>query len=628
MCGLTGFFAPHGFRAEEASACLQRMQRAIQHRGPDDDGQWLDAAAGIALGHQRLSVIDLTDAGHQPMVSESGRYVLVFNGEIYNHLELRSRLAARRYRGHSDTETFLAAIEEWSLERTLQESVGMFAIAIWDKEERVLSLARDRMGEKPLYHGWQGKTFLFGSELKSLRQHPDFAGTIDRSALARYVRGGFVPTPRSIYAGIHKLSPGTTLRIQAKGSVGVTARARPYWSLSEVVTASTGARFRGAPAQAVTALERHLVTAIRQQQISDVPMGAFLSGGIDSSTVVALMQSISPVPVKTFTIGFEEQGYNEAKYAQAVAAHLGTDHTELYVTNNDALEVIPDLPCIYDEPFADASQIPTVLLSRLVRRHVTVALSGDGGDELFCGYGRYPEIVKTWGRLAMIPQPLRRAIHSLLPKSAFAEGLIAKNSDDFYRFVNSQWKGYPNLVLGIGPASTDLAVADALHDPKERMMYLDALNYLPDDILTKVDRAAMSASLETRVPLLNHHVVEFAWSLPNDIKYKNAIGKWPLKEILRKYVPDALINRPKMGFGVPIDHWLRGPLRAWGEELLSLDRLKRDGWFEPTPIRAHWSEHLTAKRARHYGLWTILMFQAWSSHLSPPPRATPIPRHV
>lgn len=613
MCGITGFLSPGGFREEEASASLQRMRRAIRHRGPDDSGQWLDPVVGIGLGQQRLSVIDLTDAGHQPMMSESGRYVLVFNGEIYNHLELRARLGARRYRGHSDTETLLAAIEHWGLEPTLQELVGMFAIAVWDKEERVLSLARDRMGEKPLYHGWQGRTFLFGSELKSLCQHQEFGGTIDRSALAGYVRGGFVPSPRSIYAGIHKLSPGTTLRIQSGSSVRAMPDAQPYWSLNDVVTASAGQRFSAGPDAAVAALEARLVTAIGHQQLSDVPMGAFLSGGIDSSTVTALMQSISPAPIKTFTIGFEEQGYDEAKYAHAVAAHLGTDHTELYVTSNDALEVIPDLPCIYDEPFADPSQIPTVLLSRLVRRHVTVALSGDGGDELFCGYGRYPQILKTWERLSMMPLAVRRAIHPLLPQGGFAEGFIAQNTDDFYRFVNSQWKGCPNLVLGFGPAPTEQTVADVLKDPKERMMYLDALNYLPDDILTKVDRAAMSASLETRVPLLDHHVVEFAWSLPDDIKYRHAIGKWPLREILRKYVPDVLINRPKMGFGAPIDKWLRGPLRAWAEEMLSVDRLRRDGWFDPAPIRERWNQHLTGKRDRHYELWAILMFQAWLS---------------
>ncbi len=617
MCGITGFLSPGGFSEAEATACLQQMRHALKHRGPDDSGQWLDASAGVGLGQQRLSVIDLTPAGHQPMMSESGRYALVFNGEIYNHLELRLRLGARRYRGHSDTETLLAAIDHWGLDQTLQELVGMFAIALWDADARVLSLARDRMGEKPLYYGWQGQTLLFGSELKALCRHPEFTGSIDRAALAGYVRGGFVQGTRSIYEGIHKVSPGTSVRIPARGPVGVTAPAEPYWSLADVVNARSGQRFSGGPDRAVAALEAELVAAIGKQQISDVPMGAFLSGGIDSSVVTALMQAMSPVPIKTFTIGFEEQGYNEAPHARAVAAHLGTDHTELYVTSNDALGVVPDLPRIYDEPFADPSQIPTVLLSRLVRGHVTVALSGDGGDELFCGYDRYPSTLKTWGRLSTVPLPVRRVVHGFLPQGAFSEGFAAESSDDFYRFMNWQWKGCPNLVLGVGPTPTQQRVPGVLNDPKERLMYLDALNYLPDDILTKVDRAAMAASLETRVPLLDHHVVEFAWSLPGDIKCRNGIGKWPLRQILRKYVPDELINRPKMGFGAPIDKWLRGPLRAWGEEMLSLDRLSRDGWFDATPIRERWLQHLKGERDRHYELWTILMFQAWLSETRP-----------
>ncbi|MCC6544198.1 MAG: asparagine synthase (glutamine-hydrolyzing), partial [Nitrospirae bacterium] len=518
MCGIIGFLNHEGFDCVEASVTIGKMAGAVKHRGPDDSGQWLDGNAGIALGHRRLSVIDLTAAGHQPMESDCGRFILAFNGEIYNHLELRHSLGQWPWRGHSDTETLLAGVQQWGFERTLQQSTGMFAIALWDRDSQTLSLARDRMGEKPLYYGWQGKSFLFGSELKALYKHPDFIGDIDRSALALYVRRGYVPTPRSMFAGISKLIPGSILEIKSAGTVAEMQQLRTYWSLGHIITAGTDQRFNGQPDEAVSALEALLIATINEQQISDVPLGAFLSGGTDSSTVVALMQSISPVSVKTFTIGFDEHGYNEATYARAVAEHLKTEHTELYVSAKDAMEVIPDLPLIYDEPFADASQIPTVLVSRLARQHVTVALSGDGGDELFCGYGRYSQTVNTWSRLSMLPFPVRSALQHILPYGAIAEGIASNSIDEFYQYMNSQWKGYPNLVCGMKKNSTSETVPEVLRDDKERMMYTDALNYLPDDILAKVDRAAMSASLETRVPLLDHRIVEFAWQLPIAIK--------------------------------------------------------------------------------------------------------------
>jgi asparagine synthase (glutamine-hydrolysing) len=611
MCGIVGFLTPRGFDPVEGSAVLGRMVEALRHRGPDESGQWIDAPRGIAFGHRRLSIIDLSPAGWQPMESDTGRFLLSFNGEIYNHLQLRQRLGQLSWRGHSDTETLLAGIERWGLESTLREATGMFALALWDREENTLSLARDRMGEKPLYYGWQGRSFLFASELKALHRHPEFTGTIDRSAVELYVRRGYVPKPRSIFSGICKLVPGALLEIKSSVAEGELPEPQAFWSLDQIIVEGVKHRFDGDPDDAVDELENLLSAAIKQQQMSDVPLGAFLSGGIDSSTVVALMQASSSIPVKTYTIGFEEKCYNEANHARAVAAHLHTEHTELYVSPEDAMVVIPQLPLIYDEPFADISQIPTVLVSRLARQQVTVALSGDGGDELFCGYGRYREYVDKWKQLARLPSPLRSTLQQLLPPSPFSEGVAAQSVDEFYRFMNSQWKGFPQLVRDAAKIDARDKVPDLLGSPQERLMYLDALEYLPDDILVKVDRAAMSASLETRVPLLDHHVVAFAWRLPIEIKFRNGVGKWPLKQILYKYVPEEMVNRPKMGFGVPMEHWLRGPLREWAEELLSENRLRRDGFFDPVPIRKQWEQHLTGKYDRHYGLWTLLMFQAW-----------------
>jgi asparagine synthase (glutamine-hydrolysing) len=486
----------------------------------------------------------------------------------------------------------------------------MFAIALWDRKERVLSLARDRMGEKPLYYGWHGRTFLFGSELKALRAHPDFIVEIDRAALELYIRRGYVPAPRSIYSGLSKLTPGSVLRIQSDRA-SAAPEPRQFWSLERVVVDLPQTRFSADPDASVRELEALLLAAIQRQQIADVPIGAFLSGGVDSSLVVALMQRVSAIPVRTYTIGFEEKEYDEASYARAVANHLGTDHTELYVSAQQAMAVIPSLPSIYDEPFADISQIPMTLVARLARRDVTVALSGDGGDELFAGYDRYANTIANWRALSRIPRPIRLGASLVLPWGPWREGLPMRNADEFYQFKNSQWKGFPHLVLGRHVSFAPPRVPAALEDGEERLMFADATNYLPDDILVKVDRAAMSCSLETRVPMLDHHVVEFAWRLPIGIKSMNGVGKWPLKQLLRKYVPDSLVNRPKMGFGVPMDHWLRGPLKDWAEDLLSAEKLTDDQFFDPSPIRQLWREHQSGQFDRHYGLWTVLMFQAW-----------------
>lgn len=617
---------------------LGRMGEAIAHRGPDDSGVWLDVGAGIGLSYRRLSILELSPAGHQPMVSASGRYVIAFNGEIYNHLDLRLQLGDRAWRGHSDTETLLAGFEIWGIEQTLQRAVAMFAIALWDRDTRTLTLARDRLGEKPLYYGWQGGVFLFGSELKALKQHPAFVGEVDREALALYLRYCCVPAPRSIYRGVCKLAPGTLLRVCA--SDRQLPEPKQFWSLKDVIEHGQRELFQGSDAEAVAVLEAKLLDAVRLQQIADVPLGAFLSGGIDSSTVVALMQAQSRRPVRTFTIGFQEAGYNEAEHAKAVARHLGTNHTELYVTPAQAQAVIPRLATLYDEPFADSSQIPTSLVSQMAREHVTVSLSGDAGDELFGGYNRY-----AWAtKILQYPRPLRkllahgftalspsawnwlyRALAPVLPKSMrfalpgdkahkLASILGAESQAAIYRGLVSTWPAPAEVVLGSEEPATlldDRASWGDVAALEHRMMALDAMTYLPDDILVKVDRAAMGVSLETRVPFLDHRVVEFAWQLPLSMKIRDGQGKWLLRQVLYKYVPKELIERPKMGFGVPIDAWLRGPLREWAEALLDEARLRREGYFRPEPIRKKWREHLSGRRYWQYYLWDVLMFQAW-----------------
>ncbi len=646
MCGFAGFLQQTSVvSAESMSLAVRRMARALQHRGPDDAGAWIDAEAGIALGHQRLAIIDLSAEGHQPMTSASGRYVIAFNGEIYNFPDLRKDLQADGFtwRGHSDTEVMLAAFERWGVEEALRRFNGMFAFALWDRDERLLHLARDRLGEKPLYYGWLGQTLLFGSELKSLREHPSWRGDIDRDALTAYLRHNYVPAPYSIYRGVSKLPAGHHLVVSAARRESMP-QPRAYWSMRQAAEEGAAHPLPDGDGSAVDALESLLLDAVKIRTVADVPVGVFLSGGVDSSTVAALMQAQSTQRVKTFSIGFDEEGYNEAPFAKAVARHLRTDHTELYVTPAEALGVIPRLPDIYDEPFSDASQIPTLLVSQLARQQVTVALSGDGGDEFFCGYVRYFWGRRIWNKIRHVPYGMRNvvgaALRSVSPQRwdevlrrvaritrstnlgevtgdrvhKLADVLAVPSAEALYLGLVSHWDDPAAVVRGARePATvlTDRSQWASLDDFTHRMMYLDSMSYLPDDILVKVDRASMAVSLESRVPLLDHRVVEFAWRLPLSMKIRGDQGKWLLRQVLYRYVPQSLIERPKMGFGVPIDAWLRGPLRDWAEELLSEHRLRDDGFFDPLPIRQKWAEHLSGGRNWQYWLWDILMFQAW-----------------
>jgi len=645
MCGLAGFFSQSS--GEWNDETVQRMTVTLAHRGPDDGGVWIDRVAGIALGHRRLSIQDISPEGHQPMASASGRYQIVFNGEIYNFRVLRKELRSKgfSFHGHSDTEVMLAAIEAWGVSKALTHFVGMFAFALWDKEERKLFLARDRIGEKPLYCGWQGDTFLFSSELKALCAHPAWRGEVNRNALALYMRHNCIPAPYTIYQGIFKLSPGTLLCMTTDMQAGHFPEPQPYWRAKDVVEDGLRNPLRCSDAEVVEQLDVLLRQSIREKMISDVPLGAFLSGGIDSSLIVALMQAESRSPVKTFTIGFPEQGYNEAEHAKAVAQHLGTEHAELYVTPQQAMDVIPKLPLLYDEPFSDSSQIPTFMVSEMTRQHVTVALSGDGGDELFGGYNRYFMGRSVWNRIGWMPRALRGGMASLLTSlsprvwdtifshcspvlpSGFRQrlpgdklyklaGILDVPSPEaMYGRLVTQWQDPASIVLHAHePPSmlTDRKSWPNVGDFTQRMMYLDLVTYLPDDILTKVDRAAMGVSLETRVPFLDHRLVEFAWRLSPAMKIRNGQGKWILRQLLNRYVPQEMIERPKMGFGIPIDAWLRGPLREWAEELLSEQRLGEEGFFAPASIRRKWGEHLSGRYNWQHHLWTVLMFQAWN----------------
>jgi asparagine synthase (glutamine-hydrolysing) len=646
MCGIAGCWNPH--REQDSFQIGQRMASTLQHRGPDDSGVWIDEEIGLMLAHRRLAIIDRSAAGHQPMLSHCERYAITYNGEIYNHTDIRKELdqhgLSPDWRGHSDTETLLAALTHWGIGPTLEKLNGMFAFALWDRQDRTLILARDRIGEKPLYYGVSGDVFLFGSELKALKVHPAWRGEIDRDALTLYFRHQYIPAPRTIFREIHKLPPAHYAVVRFPGSATVSTHR--YWDLADTARAGLATAHERSEAELTDSLDTLLRDCVGKRMSADVPLGAFLSGGYDSTMVVAQMAAQSQNAVKTFSVGFEDQAYNEAPHAKAVAEHLGTDHNELYLTQADALATIPYLPAIWDEPFSDSSQIPTYLISQLAKQHVTVSLSGDGGDELFFGYSRYTMAEKLWGKLALLPGPLRQALGATLVRApvSFVEQLtrllperfqvdqladrlpklatIVAQADRslFYREIVSHWKQPDALVIGGTEPPTSFTQSETLPDfpgLAELMMYLDMATYLPDDILTKVDRASMAASLEARVPLIDHRLIEFAWQVPTSLKRSEDGGKRLFREVLYRYVPRSLVDRPKMGFGVPLEDWLRGPLRDWGESLLGEQKLHSEGFLNSQSVRTMWEEHISGKRRWHYYLWDVLMFEAWLDQNQP-----------
>jgi asparagine synthase (glutamine-hydrolysing) len=679
MCGVAGFLLeslPTSIKVDEVAGSMTQF---LFHRGPDGCGVWSDRSKGIAFGHRRLAIQDLSAAGHQPMTSACGQYAIVLNGEIYNHLDLRTSLESQpvsgrahtsslpsrnersttgdvtnsRWKGHSDTETFLEAIATWGVEETLNRCVGMFAFGLWDKEANTLTLARDRFGEKPLYYGWVGqgasRAFAFASELKALQAHPGFNNAVNREALAQYLRFTYVPAPLSIFEGIKKLEPGCLLTVSRKAGNSeqleqLEIHHRTWFSFENLAGSGTDKPIES-DERAIKELEQTISQAVQAQSISDVPLGVFLSGGIDSSTIAAIMQEQSATPIKTFTIGFDESGFDEAPYARAVANHLGTDHTEMRVTAQMAQDIIKQLPHMYDEPFADSSQIPMHLVCRAAREQVTVVLSGDAGDELFGGYNRYFWGPRIWGRVSWLPFGVRKLLGQaiqLVPISSWnalsrlagvsrlgekAQKLAVRlktvrNEQDLYWSLVTEWSNPEELVVGAKAGQPERVQSPAnLKDPLS-MMYLDTLTYLPDDILCKVDRAAMACSLETRMPFLDHRVVELAWRLPLHMKIRKGVSKWALRQVLYKRVPKELIERPKAGFAIPVGQWLRGPLREWAEALLNPTRLKAEGYLHPEPITKVWQEHLSGHYDHTPKLWSVLMFQAWLEHQSTPAKVT------
>jgi asparagine synthase (glutamine-hydrolysing) len=632
MCGIAGIIK---LDKEVSHEELLIMSQKLVHRGPDDSGIWINGNIGFA--HRRLSVIDLTLAGHQPMHSFSDRYTIVFNGEIYNHLELRKQLNFVDWNGKSDTETLLVCIELWGLDKTLNKINGMFSFALWDSEKKITHLTRDRVGEKPLYYGWQGENFLFGSELKSLKAHPKFQANIDRKSLSLYFRFNYIPTPYSIYENIYKLQPGSVLSLRQGEK---KYKIRKYWSIEDRAISSVHNSLSGSEDDLINELEHHITRSIKQKMVSDVPLGAFLSGGIDSSIVVGIMQSLSSQPIKTFTIGFEDEVFDEAKDARLIAKHFGTDHHELYVTAQDVIDVIPLLPSLYDEPFSDASQIPTYLVSKLAKQEVTVSLSGDGGDELFCGYNRYHITKELWDKISKLPLFVRKYVSLFLlsipikiwNKFEFFSLISGKYNNlgvkihkgarvlhsnslmELYGNLLSNWKVSDGLVLGghdvkIQNLSSSNRIANFSNI--EKMMLWDFQSYLPDDILVKLDRASMGCSLEGRVPFLDHDLIEFSWRVPVEYKYRDKKGKWILRQVLHKYVPKKLIDRPKSGFTLPLANWLRGDLKVWAESLINTERLNREGILNADIVSKKWKEHQAGDNDWSNQLWSVLMFQSW-----------------